>query len=234
MTPLKTTPLKTARLKIDIHSYWYQGTGKGSGSHLDALVEKDQKGLPFVNGKMLKGLLRDACNRLAIWNSYDLESYQLESYQLKSTDKIVETLFGSSGFANTKQGNVARDETQAGLLRFSDATLPTEIAHYLADKPHQALRNKLYTSLYSTAIQHKSGVAKEGSLRGMEVTIPMILEAQIELFKMPTTKHHSIEQQAIADNWQAIIKTALPLIRHVGGQRNRGLGRATLTLEDAT
>jgi CRISPR/Cas system CSM-associated protein Csm3 (group 7 of RAMP superfamily) len=47
-------------LTIDIRGYWHSGTGRGSGSHLDALVDTAHDGLPYLSGRHIKGLLRDA------------------------------------------------------------------------------------------------------------------------------------------------------------------------------
>ena len=77
----------------------------------------------------------------------------------------------------------------------------------------------MYQDLYSTAIDSRTGVAKHHSLRGMQVTVPMTLQAQIALIKSTDIA------------WKEVIKTALPLIRAVGASRSRGLGRANWTLE---
>ena len=57
-------------------------------------------------------------------------------------------------------------------------------------------------------------IASSKSLRSMEVCMPISLEASIEIDK----KH------------EEAIKLALLWVRHVGVNRNRGLGRCTVTL----
>ena len=45
---------------ITMHSYWHCGSGLAAGSDVDALVVKDSNGLPFVPGKTMKGLVKEA------------------------------------------------------------------------------------------------------------------------------------------------------------------------------
>ena len=212
-------------LTIDIRSFWHAGTGRGSGSHLDALVERDINGLPFVSGKMLKGLLRDAVNRAATWQ---VLSVQKDKPDALDAGQIVEILFGSPGFG---ADNAPRDATLAGLLKISNAQMPEVLRDWLGGgtPEHLHLRNKLFRSIYSTAINSDSGVAKKGSLRGQEVTVPMQLEARISLLPMPAGEH-SEAHILVAEYWHSIVQQALPLVRAVGSNRTRGLGRAHLTL----
>ena len=189
------------------------GSGQGSGSHLDALVEKDNNGLPFIGGKMLKGLLRDAINRLEQWQLLD---------NFKKTDQltITESLFGSAGFSQDKKGNsVPRNKTIQGLVRVNDATLIEDLQQWLAHPEQKLQRQQLFTEMYTTAINEK-GTAKNKSLRGKQVTIPLTLEVELEwLGKEENTQ------------WQAIIAEGLPLIRAVGSQRSRGYGRAQFSIK---
>ena len=204
---------QTAIISIEISSYWHVGSGQGSGSHLDALVEKDKRGLPFISGKMLKGLLRDAVNRLEQWQ-------QLDQFQKTETLTHVEQLFGSAGFGQDEKGQaVPRQQTIAGSLRLNDAVLPDDLQQWLADPAQTLQRQQLFTEMYSTAINEK-GVAKNKSLRGRQVTIPLSLEAEIEWIG---------EEEN--NQWQAIVAEALPLIRAVGSQRSRGYGRAQCCLK---
>ena len=39
---------------------WHCGSGLAAGADVDTLVVKDKNGLPFVPGKTLKGLIREA------------------------------------------------------------------------------------------------------------------------------------------------------------------------------
>ncbi|MFZ2404577.1 MAG: RAMP superfamily CRISPR-associated protein [Methylobacter sp.] len=197
-------------ITIDIGSYWHPGSGRGSGSHLDALVENDADGLPFISGRMLKGLLRDAVNRLEQWG-------QLAEFRADDVS-LAESLFGSRGYG---KDNVPRNLTNPGKIKVGDAQLPEELHQWLAYKPHDAHRKQLYREVYSTAINTKTGAAEHHSLRGMQVVVPLQLEARLEWIGASE-----------AGNWTQIIGEALPLIRAVGAQRSRGYGRALLHIKE--
>jgi len=220
-------------LTIDIDHYWHAGTGRGSGSHLDALIDVDDLGLPFVSGKMLKGLLRDAVYRLESWGHFNDPSHPL----YYSEGSLTEYIFGSRG---TLDGNVSRDFTEKGKLRVGNAQLPEDFRGWITSlKQTETLMSandaevgakllpsyldSLKVALYSTAIDHKTGVAKQASLRGMQVTIPMQLVAELDW--LPSEQPYP---------WQDLISHALPLIRAVGGHRSRGFGRACVQLQTRT
>ena len=50
--------------KIEFFSNWHCGSGLAAGADVDALVIKDKDGLPYVPGRTIKGLLRDAATEL--------------------------------------------------------------------------------------------------------------------------------------------------------------------------
>ena len=52
--------MKTIKYNIALFSYWAIGSGTGQGKGLDNILLKDDDNLPFIPGKTLKGLLRDA------------------------------------------------------------------------------------------------------------------------------------------------------------------------------
>jgi CRISPR/Cas system CSM-associated protein Csm3 (group 7 of RAMP superfamily) len=109
------------------------------------------------------------------------------------------------------------DEPEAGTLRFEDARLPTETRTLLAMAP--ALASKLFTTKRSTAMDRFTGAAKPRSLRFDEVALPVDLVAPVDLlFGAP------------ADAFN-ILETVAPLIRGVGSQRTRGLGRVIVTVK---
>jgi len=194
-------------LTVEFRDYWHIGSGRGQGKHLDAVVDKDTEGLPFVPGRMLKGLLRDALRRLEAWGNTGVASDQAAV--------SVQELFGGPG------GDIStatRHDTSPGLLFVGDARLPEELRRWLSHSDQAAQRQTLYRQIFSTAIDETTGGARENSLRGVEVVIPLTLSACLEVQgKAPEI---AIRQ----------IKRALPLIQAVGAHRSRGLGRARLSL----
>lgn len=143
---------------MDIHytitffSEWHCGSGLASGANLDALVIKDVDGLPYVPGKTVKGLLREAIEAL---NGSDPST----------TDEI----FGHTD----KDGE---EGTTSGHAFFSNAELPRDVRNKIIAGD---LARYLYRSAAATAIDEQSGTARDNSLRKMETVIPCTLEGEI-------------------------------------------------------
>ncbi len=197
----------SCKLHFAIQSYWHPGTGRGAGSDLDAVTHRDSSGLPVLPGRSVKGLLRDAVAHAAAlgWYGGADPSHALFGWRpLKEGDKRPE-------------GTVA-----AGSVRTSDATLPGDLAEYLAgSEKARELIPGLFRSHFGTAVDARSGTALEKSLRGMEVIVPLQLRADIA----PISGH------PVPDDWRDLVRTALPLLRCLGAHRNRGLGRVRVSLE---
>lgn len=50
--------MKTINYSIQIYTYWHCGSGLAAGADVDLLPVKNKKGLPYVPGKTIKGLVR--------------------------------------------------------------------------------------------------------------------------------------------------------------------------------
>ena len=208
------------RLCFDIRSWWHVGSGRGSGSLLQANVLKDRNDLPYLPGRTVKGLVRDAVSRAEGWGWF---ASNPEKQNPEKEPNPTAAWFGSLARVDADTGEVAgRFETQPGALAFGDAVLPEDLCRWLADPGNAALREGLYGEVHATAIDSATGVAETGTLRGHEVTIPLKLYAPIQVLS-PTE---------VAPDWVEKLATCLPLIRGLGVARNRGLGRAVVTLEE--
>ena len=141
----------TIKYTITFYAQWHCGSGTAAGADLDALVIKDKNEMPFIPGKTLKGLIREAVENLI----------QLEG----KTDTLqaeVEEAFGKEG-------------DQTGCLHFSNATMKEQ--EYQAIVSHKA-QQYLFNKVTTTSIG-KDGVAKDHSLRSMETVVPCELQAEI-------------------------------------------------------
>jgi len=176
------------KYKITFYSDWHCGSGLSAGADVDLLVIKDKNGLPFVPGKTIKGLVREALIDIKNFSGKDINIDQLLGKQ------------------NTKE-----EDMQNGDLFFTNASIPENIAKEIIDA---GATSYLYTAISSTAIE-EDGVAKEHSLRRMEVTVPCELEGCI--YDVPESSKKDIED-------------ALKYIKRLGQNRNRGLGRCDITL----
>ena len=149
--------MKDIHYQITFHTYWHCGSGLSAGADVDALVVKDADGLPFVPGKTMKGLLRDAAELLLQLNpaKYD----------------------GCGWLACV--GYAAKDGSAygQGSAFFANATLQEQEAETIRLQP--GLARYLYSNVTSTAIDETTGTAHEHSLRKMEVTVPCTLKGCI-------------------------------------------------------
>ncbi len=194
-------------LHLDLMHYWHAGTGVGRGGHLDAVVRRDALGLPYVPGRTLKGLLRDAVRTAHAFGWYG------------DADDPEVLLFGSDSRTPSTDGSTP------GLLRVSDAHLPSPLKDamkMMAPDQRVTIVAGLYREMFSTAVDMDSGTARPKSLRGIEVAVPCQLVADIEW----------LDDASEVRSMQTL-RVALPLLRAVGSHRNRGYGRMRVELEGA-
>lgn len=220
-----STKMSTAkcRLVLELLSYWHIGSGRGAAASADAVVAKDRAGLPYVPGKTLKGLARDAmtlaeevgvlpAGRANHW----LGTALAESVPTGDLDDKEQ--------ADAMEGALeeARFRTRQGQLWFGSACLPEPWLRWAANARGDGVRpviDELFTHVASTAIDAR-GIAREHTLRVREVAVPMTLRAEV------------LGPSPGADgDWVADLEAAVPLLRSLGSRRHRGLGRVAVTLE---
>lgn len=136
--------------KIEFYSNWHCGSGLAAGADVDALVVKDADGLPYVPGRTLKGLLREA------------------AYALCGETDLTASIFGISGEADAPGCGDRTGQTFFGnaVLAEKDAVLADGLVPYL------------FQAFASTAID-ENGIAKDNSLRRIETVVPCTLAGSI-------------------------------------------------------
>lgn len=182
--------MRDLNIKIHFFSPWHCGSGLSAGADADCLVIKDLNGLPFIPGKTLKGLIREAA-----------EDY----VALKGIKVNLAEAFGKKA---------SSDEcVPSGKLFFTNAELsPIEKQSIISNH----VEEYLYHNKVATAIDKKTGITKEHSLRTIETTIPCELHAII---------------MHVDESLAEVIEPALGFIKRIGTGRNRGLGRCKFTIE---
>lgn len=216
-----------AHIIFDLHTFWHAGSGRGRSAILDAEVVRDASGLPYLPGKSVKGLLRKAMRIAAavgdvppdaeerifgsavpgLGDSPDLDTLEEDQDPGDAQDLALER-----GRFATKMGNVW----------FGSAELP-EAWRVWARSAGASDRSEVIAQLFdvvaSTAID-EHGVAKEATLRVVEVTAPMRLEAVVAGHD-PAAFGEALEH----------LEKSLPYMRAVGSRTRRGYGRCTVKLE---
>jgi CRISPR/Cas system CSM-associated protein Csm3 (group 7 of RAMP superfamily) len=192
-------------LTFDLQSDWHIGSGKEAGAYADSLTIKDDDGLPFLPGKSIKGLLREAFT-IAQANSWctDIE-------KAHDINNLTDALFGSEGQGVESQG----------MFQLSSATLSCDEVAFFNQQVNA--KAHLFRIIQSTEIDHKTGVATKGSLRSMEVSVPMTLKSELEL-----NSSHSAFRPELAQALLPLLNACCGLILELGAKRHRGLGQVSV------
>lgn len=149
--------MNRAEIVFDFLSPWHMGSGHAEGAYSDAVPVRTQAGLPYVPGRTVKGLFREAVTTLEECGQAD--------------PGTTTRLFG------TRTTNDSRYETTPGELRFTSATLGDEMERWSEGRP--AERRELYTTLSSTRIDG-DGLAWDQTLRKVEAAIPVRVIGSVE------------------------------------------------------
>lgn len=181
---------KTINYTIRFFSQWHCGSGTSAGADVDELVVKDKYGMPYIPGKTLKGLIREAT-----------EDYVSFSSQSEALETLLAETFGK------ELGETPGQTT--GCAHFGNAVLAE--TEYEAIVGNHAQRY-MYDKITTTAIDD-DGIAKDHSLRSMEVVLPCTLYASIT---------------GVPEELTDILSGSLGMIKRVGQKRNRGLGRCEI------
>lgn len=179
--------MKKIEYEITFHSDWHCGSGLAAGADIDALVIKDKDGLPFVPGKTIKGLLREAAEVLF--------------------EKEMNDIFG-------------KESEQMSALFFSNAVMREEERKAIVTNK---IDKYMYRSISSTAIDDK-GIAKDNSLRRIQVTVPCVLCGEIVVM--------TDEMKNRMNELEELFGKAFQYVKRLGVGRNRGLGRCTITRKE--
>ena len=195
------------KYKIEFHTDWHCGSGLAAGADVDALVVKDKNGMPFIPGKTMKGLVREAVEELFFLTD-----------GFKNEDKVKDFIktFGNSEDRDAKIYVVPTGlEESKDFMKRSEAFFTNAVlnkAEYDAIDVNDAARF-MYRDIASTSIK-ENGIAKVHSLRKMQVVVPCTLYG--EILNVPEDMADEIIQ-------------SFGFIKRMGQSRNRGLGRCTIT-----
>lgn len=179
------------RYRLHFYSDWHCGSGLAAGADMDALVIKDKNNLPYVPGKTIKGLVREAVADLL---------HLVAAGTIPENKKCAfEKTFG---YSNDDEQQLSGQ----GTIFFTNATLSeTEVEMIRKNRAQKYLfRYQSFTAL------QEDGIADEHSLRKIETVIPCELEGKI------MNIDPGIMEELI---------NGLKMIKRLGTNRNRGMGR---------
>lgn len=192
-------------LAVAFLSEWHCGTGAGRHGGVDRTVGLDDEGLPYVPGRTLKGLWRDACERAA---------HALDDGKPGEWSRLVRNLFGDPALSAHGPG------ASRGLVHVRDGRLTAAWRERLLGDESDVLVPGLRVTRAGVAISDVTGTARPDHLRlvefargGLDVEAPFSIEAP---------KHWAID---------LILGAGLQDVRAVGAHRRRGAGRCRITTE---
>lgn len=211
-------------LRLDILSPWICGSGRGSGRLHDSVGVRDSDGLPYVPGRHLKGILRDAVEQMPPREIGD---------DTATGEELASFLFGPRA-----SGELREDAASYffGLLHVSSAIVAPADRAVLLGMDRRDRELALFMTQQSTAIDPSSGTALDKSLRSTQVVVPLTLYAEIGCDASPfgSKELHPFEHSLIAGEWRRIVVDAGQMVRAVGANRQRGSGRVLISpIEDA-
>jgi hypothetical protein len=203
--------MQSYRLRLTLLSDATFGRGDGVAGLVDAEVQHDEGGLPFLAGRTLKGLLGAECAEIVG------ALQRAKPDQAARWQAVGDRLFGRSGAA---LGGEA-------ILRVGAARLPDDLRlALLADVRNGRLTPvdilETVTALRRQTAMDEWGVPKENSLRTMRVILRnTIFWASLEFTSDPQNDD------------LALLAASVKALRRAGTGRNRGRGRLSAELLDA-
>jgi hypothetical protein len=203
--------MKKYRLRIETESDATFGRGDGVAGLVDAEVQHDRYGLPYLGGRALKGLLGAECADVlfALGHAQPQDSHRWQSAEQR--------LFGRSGGALEGQANMI-----VGPARLP-ADLRAAVARDVREgnlSPNEVLES-LTALRRQTAMDPTTGAPRKETLRTMRVILRQTpFEAQLTFRDEPS-----------ADEL-ALLAACVKALRRAGTGRNRGRGRLSAEMLD--
>lgn len=193
------------------------GRGEGVAGLVDSEVEYDAAtGLPFLRGRVIKGLLVEECANIL----FALSKHNPPIHH-EFTD-AAKVLFG--------QGGSTLDDD--AMMHVGAATLPQELREAVANSIEGGeltsadVLESLTAIRRQTAVDEKTGAPDTGSLRSMRVVLRETeFDAELDI----TEADHKGNAQP---NALPLLAACVMSVRRGGTGRNRGRGRLVSWLKD--
>lgn len=199
------------KLHLKLNSDAAFGRGDGVAGLVDAELEHDEYGLPFLHGRALKGLLVEECANIlfALRNTVAAKT----RLQLMQT---AQWLFGRSGTDMDSQGN----------LHFGNACLPSDLCHAVAYEIDNGRWTRADVLDSLTAIRRQTAMTKDGTPeKGSLRSIRVLLRGTVLCSDLSFA-------QAPAPTALQLLAACVLSLRRAGTGRNRGTGRLEMLLDN--
>lgn len=198
---------KKANVKITLKSDLCVSSGYAFAGVIDTDVCMDSYGFPYIPARRLKGIMREAAEMIGV--------------------KDIESIFGKGGSGFNEYGS---------SLRLSDAVIQ-EMEAVKEEIERTKVNGKsilsaqgileLFSVIKAQTAINENGVADEQTLRYLRVVnqyMPKVIDAE----QKEIVFEAELEYDA---DCEAILKSVIRAVRHIGMDRNRGLGNVRCELD---
>jgi len=205
----------TFTIRLTMLSDWHAGTGSGRPGNVDRLVVRDDDGFPFVPSRTVRGIWRDASERLA---------RALDDGRPGDWSRLVDDIFGSQpALAGDDPSGRHADPSVVPLksrLQVAPALLIDPVRKTLG--ADQRLLQAATFIKPGVRIDRRTGQAEEDHLRFEEAArVHAVLDAGCVLDIRDTVSKTAAS---------ALLVAATRLIERIGGKRRRGRGRCSVEI----
>ena len=160
------------KYKIDFFSNWHCGSGLAAGADVDALVVKDPKGLPYVPGRTIKGLLRDAASELGYSEKDIICVFGTAGERANQTGSAI---FSNAGLSDHEANEINRGQLAPYLYQtFASTAIDDE--GIAKDHSLRKIETVVPCTLY-------------GTIEGISDNEPMIVNAMKFIKRMGTGRN---------------------------------------------
>lgn len=198
-------------VRLTMLSDWHIGCGTGRHGSIDKLLDRDRDGFPYIPASSLRGIWRDASERLALGLDDGTENGNWAG--------LVNLIFGSQ--PNLSKKGDEKTKPVAGCVSFGDLRFPPGFRNRL--KSASNLKDALAFVKPGVKIEKKSGRAKDDHLRFEEMGRVGAVFSVDGLFLPGEGFPEDLVEPA-----RALLVAAAKLVERIGGKRRRGAGRCRL------
>ena len=201
-------------LHLRFDSDWHVGSGAGIPGSVDRQVLRDEEGFPYVPGKTLTGILRDAAEWIA-----DVRDAE------KKGNKWKNALIGLFGEQPESHGGTSGSFASGAAVGIGSAELSRDLRNYIQELRKASgpdLCAALFTVRPGVKIDRATGRALEDHLFSTERVRGCTLYAPVKYLRGP-----------LSEDEKTLLEDAVKAVRRLGGKRRRGGGRCRLDRCDA-
>lgn len=198
--------MEEIKLHVILESAACFSKGEGTAGEVDIEIQYDEYGMPYLNGKALKGLLHEEAAELV----FALR----EAGSKVNWEQISGKIFGEPGSTSEKQGTVV----------FGDLRMPSDFRKKVISEINRGNTNayevlRLLTNTRTQTSVDDSGAPKPETLRTLRI-IPR-----------QTPFEASILFEELQEQERVFLYGCLMALRRAGSNKSRGLGKMKITLE---